>query len=70
VGAVCAEHGHAPDALDAEIAAAAELAADGLSEVAGRRVRVPESARRLVRAAAACFDQRLPAAQTRHSRAV
>jgi oxygen-independent coproporphyrinogen-3 oxidase len=70
VGAVCTSHGHAPDALDAGIAAAAALGEDGICEVAGRRVRVPEAARRLVRAAAACFDARLPVAQARHSSAV
>jgi oxygen-independent coproporphyrinogen-3 oxidase len=70
VGAVCAAHGYAPDALDAEIAVAAALAKDGLCAVSGRQMRVPEGARRLVRAAAACFDARLPAAQARHSRAV
>jgi oxygen-independent coproporphyrinogen-3 oxidase len=70
VGAVCAAQGFAPDALDAELAAAAELADDGLCVVTGRRISVPEAARRLVRATAACFDQRLPAAPARHSRAV
>jgi oxygen-independent coproporphyrinogen-3 oxidase len=70
VAEVCREHGAAPEALDSAIAAAAELEADGLCLVAGRTLRVPDAARRLVRVAAACFDARLPAAKTRHSAAV
>lgn len=70
VGAVCQAHGQDPATLDASVAAARDLAADGLCVVEGRVVRAPESARRLVRVVAACFDARLPRATARHSRAV
>ena len=42
----------------------------GLCEVMGRRVRIPEAARRLARVTAAAFDARLPEAEGRHARAI
>lgn len=70
VAAVCAAHGYPADHLDACIVKAHELEADGLCVVTGRRLAVPREARRLVRVAAACFDERLPQTQARHSKAV
>lgn len=70
VGEVCRSHGFAPDTLDESLDQARRLATEGLCVVRGRTVLVGEPARRLVRAAAACFDERLPAAPARHSRAV
>jgi oxygen-independent coproporphyrinogen-3 oxidase len=67
---VCQAEGFPADALDASLACAAELAADGLCRVQERIVTVPEAARRLVRTVAACFDGRLQAAEGRHSKAV
>ena len=70
VGAICRVHGFGEDSLDACLEATRSLEADGLCIVEGRTVTVPEEARRLVRVAAACFDERLPATQARHAKAV
>lgn len=70
VAAICTANSYPADHLDACIAKARELEADGLCTVAGRRLTVPQEARRLVRVAAACFDERLPQTQARHSKAV
>jgi oxygen-independent coproporphyrinogen III oxidase len=70
VGAVCEAQGYSADALDACIESARQLEADGLCAVQGRKLTVPQNARRLVRVAAACFDERLPQTQARHSKAV
>lgn len=70
VAAQCRAHGASPDALDDSLELACALQPDGLCEVTGRRIVVPEAARRLLRAVAACFDERLPAAQARHAKAV
>lgn len=70
VAAVCAQHGFPPEALDDCLAAAGQLEADGICQVRGREVVAPESARRLVRVVAACFDERLPAGAARHAKAV
>lgn len=70
VEAICRAHGTAPDALDACLAAARDVEADGLCRVESRRVSIPDDARRLMRVVAACFDARLPVAQARHARAV
>ncbi|MEI7609543.1 MAG: oxygen-independent coproporphyrinogen III oxidase [Rhodospirillaceae bacterium] len=72
--AVAARHGAAADHFDAELAALAGLVTDGLVEVSGRRLTVPESARPLVRLAAAAFDPYLVPSQesgaAKHSRAI
>lgn len=68
--AVCAAHGAPEDALDDAVAAAVALQDEGLCEVAGRRVTVPEPARRLMRVVAAAFDAHLPETARRHARAV
>ena len=72
--AVAARHGAAPDHFDGALAGLAGLAADGLVVLSGRRLTVPESARPLVRLAAAAFDPYLVPSQesgaARHSRAI
>jgi oxygen-independent coproporphyrinogen-3 oxidase len=71
VGAICQAAGFERSHLDAGLEQAEALQGDGLCRVEGRRLEVPAPARRLVRAVAACFDARLPAAvQGRHSKAV
>ena len=70
VGAVCRRKGFAEGWLDADLRRAAELSLDGLCEVEGRSVRIPPSARRLMRVPAALFDQHRVAGATRHAKAV
>lgn len=70
VEAICREHGFAADFLDESLRGAKEAEQDGLCHVSGRRLTIPESGRRLMRVVAACFDSRLPVAQTRHAKAV
>lgn len=70
VAAVCEAQGFAPETLDDCVAQARELEDDGICFVEGRVLTVPEEGRRLMRVAAACFDERLPATQGRHAKAV
>ncbi|MBI2260757.1 MAG: oxygen-independent coproporphyrinogen III oxidase [Caulobacterales bacterium] len=70
VGEVCRAHGFADATLDGSIVAAGRLQADGLCVVAGRTIRIPAEAHRVMRVVAACFDARLPIAKSRHARAV
>lgn len=71
VAALCRSHGSPEGALDADLAALAPLAADGLVTVHGRHVAVRDEARRLVRSVAACFDAYLRShTGARHSLAV
>ena len=70
VAEVCRAHGFADASLDGAIVAAGRLQADGLCVVAGRTLRIPAEAHRVMRVVAACFDARLPAAPARHARAV
>ena len=70
VAAVCTSHGVSPDALDACLEDLRPLQAEGLCRLDGRRVAIPEPARRLMRTVAACFDQRLSEGGRRHARAV
>lgn len=70
VEAICIAHGFAPETLDASLESLAEAERDGLCRRQGRRVEIPENARRLMRAVAAGFDERLPAGQNRHAKAV
>ncbi len=71
---ITARHGAAADHFDTALAGLAGLAADGLVTIAGRRITVPESARPLVRLAAAAFDPYLVPSQesgaAKHSRAI
>lgn len=70
VAAICRAHGFADATLDSAIVAAGRLEADGLCRVEARRVTIPAGAHRVMRVVAACFDARLPAAASRHARAV
>ncbi len=56
--------------LDEAIASLQPLAADDLLEITGRRIKVTERGRPLVRTAAAAFDSYLAAGMGRHSAAV
>ena len=56
--------------LDEALAILEPLAADDLIEIAGRRIRVTERGRPLVRTAAAAFDDYLSTGKGRHSAAV
>lgn len=74
--AVCDRHGVQTSVFDAERAALAPLEADGLAQVAGNVIRVPEEARSFTRVVCAVFDTYLPRAKEnaaeprRHSAAV
>ena len=70
VGAACQAHGFDASTLDEPLRAAVALQADGLCQVAGRRVRIPAGASRLMRVVAACFDAYLPVTVKRHALAV
>jgi oxygen-independent coproporphyrinogen-3 oxidase len=59
--AACARHGFARGTFAAELAGMADLVADGLAEVDGAVVRIPEPARAFTRVACARFDARLVA---------
>ncbi|MFG1361231.1 oxygen-independent coproporphyrinogen III oxidase [Xanthobacter pseudotagetidis] len=59
--AACDRHGFARGTFAAEFAGMADLVADGLAEVSGGVVRVPEAARAFTRVACARFDARLAA---------
>ena len=68
--AVCLAHGVETGRLDACLEALRPLELAGLCETAGRRVRIPEAARRLARVTASAFDSRLNAAAGRHAQAI
>ncbi|MFD1624057.1 oxygen-independent coproporphyrinogen III oxidase [Azospirillum griseum] len=70
VGAIAQAHGHDVGLFDADLADLADLVADGVATIDGRRVHVPESARPLMRIVAARFDTHLASGAGRHSRAV
>jgi oxygen-independent coproporphyrinogen-3 oxidase len=70
VPAVLRRRGFGPDWLDVELAALAELAADGLVRVERGVVSVPASMRALVRLVASVFDAYLDPAAGRHAVAV
>ena len=67
---VGAEAGRAANGFAAELAALAPLRRDGLVEISGRRVRITEDGRPLMRSVCAVFDRYLGAGEARHSRAV
>ncbi len=69
-GAVCAGAGAPAGALDACLPELEALEREGLCRMHGRRVVVPEQARRLMRTVAACFDANLSKGGRRHTRAV
>ncbi|NYZ17272.1 oxygen-independent coproporphyrinogen III oxidase [Azospirillum sp. RWY-5-1] len=70
VAAVAARFGARADAFDDVLSGMADLAADGVAVVEGRRVSVPEPARPLMRIVAARFDTYLATGAGKHSRAV
>lgn len=70
VGAVAQAHGLDAGTFDADLEAMADLVADGVAVVEGRRIDVPEPARPLMRIVAARFDTYLSTGAGRHSRAV
>jgi oxygen-independent coproporphyrinogen-3 oxidase len=67
---VCARHGRAADCLAPSLASLAPLIDDGLVEISGNRVRVPERGRPFLRLACAAFDAYLNPGEERHARAV
>ena len=70
VGAICTDAGAPAEALDACLPELHALAHEGLCRIEGRRVVIPERARRLMRTVAACFDASLAKGGSRHARAV
>ncbi|GMG81388.1 oxygen-independent coproporphyrinogen III oxidase [Paralimibaculum aggregatum] len=73
LGDLCAAHGRAPGALDAELAACLGFVEDGLARIEDRRLSVTERGRPALRVIAAAFDAHLAAAQAtgpRHAVAV
>jgi oxygen-independent coproporphyrinogen III oxidase len=70
VPAAIRRHGFDPHCLDNEMADLQKLVADGLAEVDGGVITVPESARNLVRRVASAFDAYLDPAAGRHAVAV
>lgn len=69
-GELCRRHGFTADALDGALASLTRLARDGLLELSGRRIAIPDHTRRFVRHAAACFDPFVTGAKARFSLAV
>ncbi|HEV7368600.1 oxygen-independent coproporphyrinogen III oxidase [Arenibaculum sp.] len=70
LGAVCARHGRDAASFVADLPGLDQLVTDGVAMLEGGSIRVPESARPLVRAVAACFDAHLPVPGRRHAPAV
>lgn len=70
LGAHCDRFGRGEAALDDVLVRLAPMVADGLVEIDGRTVRVPEASRPFLRSVAAAFDLYLEAAAARHSTAV
>ncbi|MBP2299926.1 oxygen-independent coproporphyrinogen III oxidase [Azospirillum picis] len=68
--AIARAHGLDEATFEPELAGMADLVADGVAVVEGRRVHVPDSARPLMRIVAARFDTHLSKGAGRHSRAV
>lgn len=69
-GAVAATFGEPADRFRTELAGLADLVADGVVRIEGRRIVVPEVARPLIRVVAARFDTYLGHGDGRHSKAV
>ena len=63
-------HGFPEDIFAAECVALAPMVVDGLTEISGPVVRIPEAGRFFMRTIAAVFDGYLKTGQGRHSRAV
>jgi oxygen-independent coproporphyrinogen-3 oxidase len=70
VGALCREWGFPDGALDESLEATRPLEAEGLLAREGRRLSIPQGARRFLRHIAAAFDAYLESGAARHSKAV
>ena len=70
LGAICARHGTAADAMLKSAPRLKTLISDGVVKLDGDRLAVPSDSRFLLRSVAAAFDAHLDAAKHRHSRAV
>jgi oxygen-independent coproporphyrinogen III oxidase len=70
VGAVCARHGSGADAVLKSAPRLKQLVSDGVVEIEGSSLKVPDKSRFLVRSVAAAFDAHLDQSQRLHSRAV
>lgn len=68
--AVCHAHGLQSSVLAPEIASLMPMVSDGLVSIDGTRVKVPTTARPLLRAVATAFDHYLASGPGRHSQAV
>jgi len=70
VDEICANYDTAPDALSDSSAALTAYAADGLVEISGSRLRVPDDRKAFVRVVASAFDKYLGSNAAKHSVAV
>jgi oxygen-independent coproporphyrinogen III oxidase len=70
IGAVCARHGTGADAMLKSAPRLKQLVSDGVVEIEGNSLKVPDKSRFLVRSVAAAFDTHLDQSQRLHSRAV
>jgi oxygen-independent coproporphyrinogen-3 oxidase len=70
IGAVCARHGAGADAVLKSAPRLEQLVSDGVVEIEGNSLKVPDKSRFLVRSVAAAFDAHLDRSQRLHSRAV
>ncbi len=70
LGAIAQSHEADPRVFAGDLAALEEMAADGLVEIDGWRVRVTETGRPFLRTACAAFDPYLEPSATRHAQAV
>jgi oxygen-independent coproporphyrinogen-3 oxidase len=70
LGAICARHGSAPEAMLNAAPRLSALISDGVVALDGASLAVAEHSRFLVRSVAAAFDAHLDASRQRHSRAV
>jgi oxygen-independent coproporphyrinogen-3 oxidase len=70
LGAICARHGSAPEAMLNAAPRLSELISDGVVGLDGASLAVAEHSRFLVRSVAAAFDAHLDASRQLHSRAV
>ena len=70
LAAACRLHGRPANHFAGELRRLAELERDGIVEVVGSRVLIPEAARPLMRLAAAAFDSYLASAPAAHAKAV
>jgi len=67
---VCARHGSVADEMLRSAPRLHDLVSDGIVELEGSSLAVPEDSRFLVRSVAAAFDAHLDQSQRLHSRAV